>query len=51
MIENISFKYPTRQNNVFEDLSLTIPAGKRVALVGSSGCGKSTILQLIQKLY
>ncbi|CAG9799211.1 unnamed protein product [Chironomus riparius] len=50
--ENITFKYPARKDvQVLNDLNLDIEAGKTVALVGSSGCGKSTCLQLIQHLY
>ncbi|PFH33343.1 ATP-binding cassette transporter ABC.B1 [Besnoitia besnoiti] len=50
--EKVSFSYPTRPEKViFKDLSLTIPGGKTVALVGGSGCGKSTIVQLLQRQY
>lgn len=36
---------------VLTGLNLEIKAGEKVALVGSSGCGKSTVLQLIQRMY
>ncbi|PHJ24204.1 abc transporter transmembrane region domain-containing protein, partial [Cystoisospora suis] len=50
--ENVTFAYPARPDKIiFRDLSLTIPNGKTVALVGSSGCGKSTIVQLLQRQY
>lgn len=48
----VSFSYPTRPNvSVLRGLDLVIEQGKSVALVGSSGCGKSTIIQLLQRLY
>jgi ATP-binding cassette, subfamily B (MDR/TAP), member 7 len=48
--ENVSFSYrPDRP--ILRDLSLTIPAGKKVAIVGPSGCGKSTILRLLFRFY
>jgi ATP-binding cassette, subfamily B, bacterial len=49
-LENVSFSY-TGQQTVLENLSLTIPAGRRVALVGPSGCGKSTVLSLLMRFY
>jgi len=48
---NVTFKYPTRDNDVFKGLSFQVPAGNKVALVGSSGCGKSTIVQLLLRFY
>jgi ABC-type multidrug transport system fused ATPase/permease subunit len=36
---------------VLQGLNLTVKSGETVALVGSSGCGKSTIIQLVQRLY
>lgn len=49
---NITFSYPTRQEtNVLEGFSLTVEAAKTVALVGSSGCGKSTTVQLVERFY
>jgi ABC-type transport system involved in cytochrome bd biosynthesis fused ATPase/permease subunit len=36
---------------VLQGISLTVKSGETVALVGSSGCGKSTVLQLVQRLY
>jgi ABC-type multidrug transport system fused ATPase/permease subunit len=49
---NVSFNYPARPDiKVLKDVSYRIPAGSTVALVGSSGCGKSTSLQLIQRFY
>lgn len=48
--ENVNFGYlPDRQ--ILRNLSLTIPAGKKVAIVGPSGCGKSTILRLLFRFY
>jgi len=47
--ENISFKY--KDDYVLKDFSLTIPKGKKVALVGQSGSGKSTLANLITRFY
>lgn len=50
--KNIEFRYPARKDvEVLRRLNLKINRGETVALVGSSGCGKSTCLQLIQRLY
>ncbi|KAF5752776.1 hypothetical protein HS088_TW01G00694 [Tripterygium wilfordii] len=50
--EHVSFKYPTRPDiQIFKDLCLNIPSGKTVALVGESGCGKSTVISLIERFY
>merc|ERR1719391_663904 len=46
------FFYPTRPNvQILKRLSLAIKEGQKIALVGQSGCGKSTVIQLIQRLY
>ncbi|KAJ8549049.1 hypothetical protein K7X08_032756 [Anisodus acutangulus] len=51
-LQHISFKYPTRPGmKIFRDLSLSIPAGKTVALVGESGSGKSTVISLLERFY
>ncbi|KDQ62305.1 hypothetical protein JAAARDRAFT_54276 [Jaapia argillacea MUCL 33604] len=50
--ENVHFRYPTRPGvRVLRDLNLTIEPGTYVALVGASGCGKSTTVQLIERFY
>ncbi|OCT75648.1 hypothetical protein XELAEV_18030832mg [Xenopus laevis] len=50
--KNVIFTYPSRKDiQVLKGLNLNIPSGKTVALVGSSGCGKSTTVQLIQRFY
>jgi ATP-binding cassette subfamily B (MDR/TAP) protein 1 len=49
---NVSFTYPSRpQAKVLDGLSLNIESGKTVAIVGASGCGKSSIMQLIERFY
>lgn len=50
-LENVSFKYESRNEYVFRNLSLRIKNDSKVAFVGSSGCGKSTIIQLLQRFY
>ncbi|CAL5423195.1 unnamed protein product [Camellia sinensis] len=51
-LRHISFKYSTRPDvQIFRDLNLTIHSGKTVALVGESGCGKSTVIALLQRFY
>lgn len=49
-LENIRFSYG-RDQNALHDICLRIEAGKKYALVGASGAGKSTILSLIQRFY
>ncbi|KAG9158066.1 hypothetical protein Leryth_000230 [Lithospermum erythrorhizon] len=51
-IVGVHFSYPSRPESLILDgFSLSIPAGKVVALVGSSGCGKSTIISLVTRFY
>ncbi|CAD8161006.1 unnamed protein product [Paramecium pentaurelia] len=51
-LKDIKFNYPNRPDQlVLNGLSLKIPPGKKVALVGESGCGKSTVMQLIERFY
>ncbi|NVJ58028.1 MAG: ABC transporter ATP-binding protein [Vibrionaceae bacterium] len=49
-IDNVCFSY-NEENQVLNNLSLHIPAGKKVALVGASGGGKSTLIQLLIGVY
>ncbi len=50
--KNVSFAYPTRKEiNVLEDINLQISSGSKIALVGHSGAGKSTIIQLLLRFY
>jgi ATP-binding cassette subfamily B protein len=51
-LEMITFSYPSRKEvTVLRDLSLTVKAGQRIALVGPSGAGKSTIVSLLLRFY
>ena len=46
------FSYPTRKSvKVLRNLNVDVDPGQTLALVGSSGCGKSTTVQLIQRFY
>ena len=49
--KNVTFKYPSSQSNVLENINLDISKGETVAIVGKSGSGKTTLLDLIPRLY
>nr|XP_006990511.2 multidrug resistance protein 2 isoform X1 [Peromyscus maniculatus bairdii] len=50
--KNVHFSYPSRSGvKILKGLNLKVQSGQMVALVGSSGCGKSTTVQLLQRLY
>ncbi|KAJ6445302.1 Multidrug resistance protein 2 [Purpureocillium lavendulum] len=50
-LRDVHFKYPTRAVSVFNGLNLTVEKGQFAALVGASGCGKSTIISLLERFY
>ncbi|KAI3967748.1 hypothetical protein MKW92_032694 [Papaver armeniacum] len=50
--KNVEFSYPSRPETlILKDFNLDIEAGKTIALVGGSGCGKSTVIALLQRFY
>lgn len=51
VFERVSFEYPDDHNQVFRNLNLQIRAGEKVALVGPSGGGKTTLCNLIPRFY
>lgn len=50
-LEDVTFAYDKEKENVLEHASLSIKQGEKVAIVGRSGAGKSTIIQLISRFY
>ena len=48
---HVSFKYPDSDNYVLKDISFVANPGETVAVVGSTGCGKSTLIHLIPRFY
>lgn len=52
VMQNVCFAYPTKPDtSVLNNLSMRVAEGECVALVGASGCGKSTVATLLQRLY
>jgi len=49
--ENVSFAYPGTSRLVLENISLSLPAGSVVAVVGENGAGKTTLVKLLAKMY
>ncbi|KAJ0027161.1 hypothetical protein Pint_35702 [Pistacia integerrima] len=51
-LKNVNFSYPSRPDvRILNNFCLNVPAGKTIALVGSSGSGKSTVVSLIERFY
>ena len=50
-LRDVSFAYPGSERRVLEHVSLTIEPGETVAIMGATGCGKSTLVRLIPRLY
>jgi ATP-binding cassette subfamily B protein len=50
-IDNVFFQYPSSQRNALNSVSMTIPKGKTVALVGANGSGKTTLVKLLCGFY
>ncbi|MEO3944257.1 ABC transporter ATP-binding protein [Gorillibacterium sp. CAU 1737] len=48
---NVGFKYPDAEDYVLKDISFTAKRGETVAFIGSTGCGKSTVINLIPRFY
>ncbi len=50
-LERVSFAYPGTSRLVLDDVSLSLPAGSVVAVVGENGAGKTTLIKLLAKMY
>ena len=48
---NVSFRYPDAEENVLENITFTAKKGETVAFIGATGCGKSTVINLIPRFY
>ncbi len=48
---NVSFRYPDADGDVLQNISFTAKKGETVALIGATGCGKSTVINLIPRFY
>jgi subfamily B ATP-binding cassette protein HlyB/CyaB len=51
LIDHVSFRYRLDGPEILQDVSINVPAGQVVGIVGSSGSGKSTLTKLVQRLY
>lgn len=51
VFDNVSFKYPDAEENVLENISFTAKKGETVAFIGSTGSGKSTLINLVPRFY
>lgn len=49
--KNVSFRYPDAEEYVLHNISFTAQKGETVAIIGSTGCGKSTVINLIPRFY
>ncbi|KAI0535827.1 multidrug resistance protein [Xylaria digitata] len=50
-LRDVHFRYPTRNLSVFKGINITIEKGQFAALVGASGCGKTSIISLLERFY
>lgn len=48
---NVSFRYPDAEGNVLENISFKAEQGETIAFIGATGCGKSTIINLVPRFY
>lgn len=49
--KNVSFKYPDAEDYVLQNITFTVAQGETVAFIGSTGCGKSTVINLVPRFY
>ena len=49
--KNVSFRYPDASEDVIQNISFKVKKGQTVAFIGSTGCGKSTVINLIPRFY
>src|SRR5207237_3779562 len=50
-LDHVSFAYPGTSRVVLDDVSVTLPAGAVIAIVGENGAGKTTLVKLLAKMY
>ncbi|MFH1200732.1 MAG: ABC transporter ATP-binding protein [bacterium] len=51
VFDNVTYVYKNNNNKILDDFSLTIPPGQKIAVVGSSGAGKTTLVRLLMRLF
>lgn len=51
VFKNVSFRYPDAEDSVIENISFTAKRGETIAFIGATGCGKSTVVNLIPRFY